>query len=79
MPHKHNAARRHHIPKMSFKVRNWPAYETTMGHYKAPISPRLRARDFTARQTEAAIGVAVLNQMLAAGRPKSIPRQRVIA
>ena len=25
MPHKHNAARRHHIPKMSFKVRNWPA------------------------------------------------------
>ena len=27
MPHKHNADRRHHIPKMSFKVQNWPAYE----------------------------------------------------
>ena len=27
MPHKHNADLRHHIPKMSFKVRNWPAYE----------------------------------------------------
>jgi hypothetical protein len=27
MPHKHNAAGRHHIPKMSFKVQNWPAYE----------------------------------------------------
>jgi len=27
MPHKRNAARRHHIPKMSFKVQNWPAYE----------------------------------------------------
>src|SRR3954470_20599792 len=27
MPHKHNADRRHHIPKMSFKVKNWPAYE----------------------------------------------------
>ncbi len=27
MPHKHNADRRHHIPKMSFRVRNWPAYE----------------------------------------------------
>ncbi len=27
MPHKHNADRRRHIPKMSFKVRNWPAYE----------------------------------------------------
>ena len=29
-PHKHNADRRHHIPKMSFKVRNWPAYEATL-------------------------------------------------
>jgi len=27
MPYKHNANRRHHIPKMSFKVQNWPAYE----------------------------------------------------
>jgi hypothetical protein len=26
-PHKRNADRRHHIPKMSFKVQNWPAYE----------------------------------------------------
>ena len=27
MPYKHNAARRHHIPKMSFTMQNWPAYE----------------------------------------------------
>ena len=27
MPHKHNADRRRRIPKMSFKVRNWRAYE----------------------------------------------------
>ena len=27
MPHKHNPDRRHRIPKMSFKVQNWPAYE----------------------------------------------------
>jgi hypothetical protein len=27
MPNKHNADRRHHIPKMSFKVQNWPEYE----------------------------------------------------
>jgi transposase len=27
MPHKHNDDRRHHIPKMTFKVRNWPEYE----------------------------------------------------
>ena len=53
--------------------------ETTMGRYKALIGPRLRARGFTAQQTEAAIGVAVLNQMLAAGRPRSVRRRRVIA
>jgi len=27
MPHKHNTDQRHHIPKMAFKVRNWPEYE----------------------------------------------------
>jgi len=27
VPHKHNADRRYPIPKMSFKVRNWSAYE----------------------------------------------------
>jgi hypothetical protein len=29
-PHKHDAARRHHIPKMAFKVRNWPEYEAEL-------------------------------------------------
>jgi len=27
MAHKHHTDRRHHIPKMSVKVQNWPAYE----------------------------------------------------
>jgi DNA-binding transcriptional LysR family regulator len=27
MPHKHNAARRHHIGKMKFKVTNWAEYD----------------------------------------------------
>jgi hypothetical protein len=53
--------------------------ETTMGRYKALGGPRMRARGFAAQQTEAAIGVAVLNRMLAAGRPKSIRCPRVIA
>jgi Transposase DDE domain len=53
--------------------------ETTMGRYKSLIGPRLRARGFAAQQTEAAIGVAVLNRMLAAGRPDSVRRQPVIA
>src|ERR1700675_4514182 len=53
--------------------------ETTMGRYKTLIGPRLRARGFAAQQTEAAIGVAVLNRMLATGRPDSVRRQPVIA
>jgi Transposase DDE domain len=53
--------------------------ETTMGRYKTLIGPRLRARGFATQQTEAAIGVAVLNQMLVAGRPDSVRRQPVIA
>ena len=53
--------------------------ETTMGRYKTLIGPRLRSRGFAAQQTEAAIGVAVLNRMLAAGRPNSVRCQRVIA
>ncbi len=46
--------------------------ETTMGRYKSLIGPRLRARGFAVQQTEAAIGVAVLNRMLTAGSPNSV-------
>ena len=53
--------------------------ETTMGRYKALIGPRLRARGFAAQQTETAVGVAVLNRMLTAGRPKSVRCQGVLA
>src|SRR6195952_4451175 len=48
--------------------------ETTMGRYKALIGPRLRARGFAAQQTEAAVGVAVLNRVLGARAPASGPR-----
>jgi hypothetical protein len=50
-----------------------------MGRYKSLIGPRLRARGFAGQQTEAAIGVAVLNRMLAAGHPNPVRRQPVIA
>ncbi|TCQ99048.1 DDE family transposase [Neorhizobium sp. JUb45] len=46
--------------------------ETAMGRYKGVIGPRLRARSLHAQQTEAAIGVTILNRMLACGRPKSV-------
>lgn len=43
--------------------------ETAMGRYKSIVGTRLRARDWLGQKTEAAIGVAVLNRMPAAGRP----------
>ena len=46
--------------------------ETAMGRYKGIVGPRMRARSFLAQQTEAAIGVAILNRMLACGRPNSV-------
>jgi hypothetical protein len=49
--------------------------ETTIGRYKSIIGPRLRARLLPAQQTEAAIGCAVLNRMLAYARPKSVRRK----
>ncbi len=48
--------------------------ETAIGRYKSIIGPRLRARSFGTQQTEVAIGCAVLNRMLACGRPKSVRR-----
>jgi len=53
--------------------------ETSMGRYKSITGPRLRSRGFDAQQTEAAIGVAVLKRMLAAGRPNSVCSQKVPA
>jgi Asp/Glu/hydantoin racemase len=52
---------------------------TTMGRYKVLIGPRMRACGSAAQPTGAAIGVAVLNRMLAAGRPDSVRRPPVIA
>lgn len=46
--------------------------ETTMGRYKVIIGPTLRARSLAGQRPEAAIGVAVLNRMLQAGRPNSV-------
>ena len=50
-----------------------------MVRYKMLIELRPRALGFAAQQTEAAIGVAVLNRMLAAGRADSVRCLRVIA
>jgi hypothetical protein len=51
---------------------------TTMGRYKLLIGPRLRACAVAAQQTEAAIGAAILNRMLTAGRRKSVRCHPVI-
>ena len=49
--------------------------ETAIGRYKSIIGPRLRARLLPAQQTEAAIGCAAINRMLACARPKSVRRK----
>jgi hypothetical protein len=51
--------------------------ETAMDRNKALIGPRLRARGFAAQRTGAGISVAVLNQMLVAGRPDFVRRQPI--
>ncbi len=53
--------------------------ETALGRYKAIIGPCLRARSFSGQKAEAAIGVAVLNRMLDAGRPDSVRRLSIAA
>jgi hypothetical protein len=69
----------HHYGKVATGYGQRSFVETTMGRYKTLIGPRLRARGFAAQQTEAAIGVAVLNRMLATGRRDSVRREPVIA
>ena len=49
-----------------------------MGRYKTIIGPGLRARSLPGQRAEAAVGVAVLNRMLDAGRPNSV-RNRSMA
>jgi hypothetical protein len=55
--------------------------ETTMGRHKMLIGPRLRAHGFASQQTEAAIGVAVLNECWwpDAGLGPSPTDQRIVA
>jgi hypothetical protein len=53
--------------------------ETAIGRYPSIIGSRLRARLLPAQQTEAAIGCAVVNRMLACARPKSVRRKEVAA
>jgi hypothetical protein len=68
------------VPTDGHSVMNLPRLGVRLQcRYKALIGPRLRARGFAAQQTEAAIGVAVLNRMLAVGRPESVRRQSAIS
>jgi transposase len=46
--------------------------ETAMARYKRILGDHLHARELPGQQAEAAIGVAVLNRMIEAGRPNSV-------
>lgn len=69
MPHKHNDARRRHIPKMSFKVENWPEYEAGLRRRGsltlwiedgALVDWQTRGKGGQARYTEAAIQTSLM-------------------
>jgi hypothetical protein len=45
--------------------------ETAMSRYKLIFGDHFHARKLSGQQAEAAIGVAVLNRMMDAGRPNS--------
>jgi hypothetical protein len=49
-----------------------PRAETAMARYKRILDDHLHARKLPGQQAEAAIGVAVLNRMIEAGRPDSV-------
>jgi transposase len=53
--------------------------ETAMSRYKAIAGSCPRARSFSGQKAEAAVGVAVLNRMLDAGRPWSVRRLNIAA
>jgi hypothetical protein len=53
--------------------------ETAMGRYKAILGPCLRVRSSSGQKVEAAVGVAVLNQMLNAGLPDSVRCLKIAA
>src|SRR5689334_11876859 len=46
--------------------------ETAMARYKRILGDHLHARKLPGQQAEAALGVAVLNRMIEAGRPESV-------
>lgn len=83
----HPSQRDQHITLMAAKGRlGWQEetgygrrslVETAMGRYKAIIGPSLHARSLPGQRAETAVGVAVLNRMLYAGRPNSVHSPRM--
>jgi hypothetical protein len=61
MPHKHNAARCHHIVKMKFKVANWAEYDAGL---------RKRGRLILRMTSEAVDGWAAPRRKTRGGQPR---------
>ena len=54
MPNKHNSSRRHHIPKMKFKVKNWAEYDAGLrrrGSLTLWVTPEVLSGWQAARRT----------------------------
>jgi hypothetical protein len=76
MPNKHNDARRHHIPKIKFRVTNWSVYETGLrrrgsltlwvsdGAIAAWRAPPRKTSGGQARYSETAIETALMVRLV---------------
>ena len=89
MPFKHNAARRHRIPKTRYRVQNWPAYEAglkrrgdlTLWLDEAALArwqaPRRTTPGGQARYSDTAIELVLmlgLSSTLPCAKPRASPR-----
>src|SRR5918996_17323 len=61
MPFKHNAARRHRIPKTRYRIQNWPAYEAALAGWQAP---RRTTPGGQARYSDAAIELVLILRLV---------------
>jgi len=65
MPHKHNAARRHHIGKMKFKVTNWAEYEAGLRRRGSLSRKRWRAgQPHVAKRAVASLSIRIWRSKL---------------
>ena len=81
MPNKFNAERRHHIPKMSFKLTNWSEYEAGLrrrGSLTLWVTVTPSLRDAMMNHAEAMVSMSRLKPVVATSL-RALARERLLA